>query len=390
MPRQVYDIVVPASTVADRFGGKKSGRGYRFACPVHNGESQTSFEVYNDTDGKLRFRCWSRRCGEDDVKVVYAALGLELIDGSEEPDYRRNVLHCVVDDRMLTVSALKDLPTWIAQHDKRPVGFNFKGMRYQWQATIPEGEGGLAVARFGGIQVKDGGDAWKVPEWSSGYDVVERLKAVGQPGQPALAQSGSVEQPCPHNVGVLDIDYNPDKDVRYIGLQMRDEYRKRCLVLGLPTFHSRSLNGYHALFRTPVSGDWLDRPVAWPRKGDLHGLRVEVFPAGRRGAVALQLARQINEADHIPAIPAAGIESVVKTKRWGEHDYIRDEACPCLPVHCVVCAGPKEVGVHGWRCGQCAHDFLQERYPKRYITGGWGKVVGAEEAQYRELMEEGE
>ena len=271
-----------------------------------------------------------------------------------------------------TVKELMGAPVWVAVNGKRPVGFQHGRQWWQWQATIAEDEGGLAVARYGGEQRRRDGEVWRVPAWSDGLTVLERLRQVDVEGMPGLAQSGSSEHPCPHSVGVIDVDYKPSEDEDGRGLGLRDEYRKRFFVLGLPTMESGGGNGLHALFRSPVSGEWF-KPYAYPQDGAWNGLRVEVFPAGRRGSITLHPRNRLNGADHIPVVSADGVERLIETRPYGAHDYFKPEACPCLPIQCVVCGSPKEVAIHGWRCFRCAEDFLEERFPDRFHGIGFAK-----------------
>lgn len=366
MADTLYDTQVSASSVAERFGGRKSSLGYRFRCPVHDGKSPDNFVVWNDRSRKLRFKCHSRGCGDDNPSVVYEALGLVKRvrgDGTRAP---QRFLYCDPAGPS-TIWELRECATWIAVADKRPLGFRHDGGWIQWQSTIPAAEGGLSVARYGGVQVKPGGRRWRVPEWTAGQEVIDRLSAAGiDGGRPALAQTGSEEHPAPHSVGVIDVDYKPDGDPDGSGMAMRDEYVSRMRVVGMPVLESGGGNGFHGLFRSPRSGEWVDQPYAYPRQSPVKGLRVEVFPAGRAGAVTLHFNRRVGSASHIPSVSARGINALIKTRRRVGHTYDDPEACECMSVHCVVCGGPREVGMHGWRCFGCAERFLHERYPDRF------------------------
>ena len=39
---------------------------WRCACPIHKGENENNFSIYDQGD-KQRWKCWSRDCGQGDV-----------------------------------------------------------------------------------------------------------------------------------------------------------------------------------------------------------------------------------------------------------------------------------------------------------------------------------
>ena len=68
--------------LAERDGArfKKTGSGYHSACPIHKGDNQSAFSVWEE-DGKQRWHCFTKNCGGGDV--------LDYVIARDNVDFKR-------------------------------------------------------------------------------------------------------------------------------------------------------------------------------------------------------------------------------------------------------------------------------------------------------------
>ena len=110
--------------------------------------------------------------------------------------------------------------------------------------------------------------------WDTAKACIEKGSALGANGI-GLCLSGTREVPSITDVGVIDFDYKPDTGEKQLNAIWRNEVRSRLIYLGMPIIPSMSGNGFHALFRTQESDDYL-----WEDRS----LVKEVIPIKRKGA----------------------------------------------------------------------------------------------------------
>lgn len=279
---------------------RKHGFEYTYRPVCHSSSSGRSAHFGNHERGGVRLGCWECGSGEDYVRRVERILNVRMpldvkddagiVQLHQRVDRKREKLYWTQLEGEQAIVDLQGIPTWIAAVGKKGLGFHWRGRWVQWAYSVSESDGGLQLAREGGTHRQ----GWLVPAWRTFEGVERHISEVkndrsidwgvdGAPNiLPALALTGTKSFPCPHDVGVLDVDYKPDHDADGFGLWMRDDLTTRAITAGCPVFGSSSGNGRHILWRVADGDGWIrGRGVekCYPQE-TVSGFKVEIFPPG--------------------------------------------------------------------------------------------------------------
>lgn len=303
-------------------------------CPSCGGEDR----FWVKRDGV--FGC--RKC--NDWQAIVKAAGVSDVTLTARTIHKPDRMYAVYKSQAVTLADIKAARSWIINDGKKPAAWMHKGRKVTMRASLAESDGGLQVARHGG-HLQNG---TMVLPWGSYHKLSAYIAENGMDGcVPALAMSGDEKTPWMLDIGVIDVDYKPDKDEDGSGKARRDQTRWSLLRIGAMVIPSQSGNGFHALLRMD--------PSQWVQKFSgkkINGLSFDIFPPGSRQSVTLMVA-------DIPAglcegqIPMATNKAVVSAIRAGTEldpsrctgcnryltpeDDVTDAEIENVPTLCAVC-----------------------------------------------------
>ena len=208
-------------------------------------------------------------------------------------------------DGPVTLGDLADMPRWAPTVEKK--------LHYRWRHSRREG---VALARYGGVEVEDDFGKGKVKTlllpWST-------REGVARYGYPTYVMSG--DENCPSNdVLVLDCDYKPAADPEGIGREWRDGLRERCADAGMAVIASGSGNGFHAIGR--LAPEYFDRGLpstigGWKPyladdgKSAAHGIAVDVFLPGAKRQVLFRWEKATDLNHILPVITGEEVNELL-------------------------------------------------------------------------------
>jgi anti-sigma regulatory factor (Ser/Thr protein kinase) len=223
--------------IVERAGAKlkKSGKGYRGACPLHGGEDPTAFHIYTGKDGRLRWHCHTECSAGDDaidfvrrwhhlpegpegflpaVRILAEYAGIPLADVGIDAEQAR-----VESERRRAERARLDVMTLAARY-------------YVRLLRSPAGEAGLAYARKRGwtdetirelgLGYSDGGllaylreeDALSTTDASTSTSLSASLDLALETGLLTRREDGSLADTIP--AGYLVYVHHLDRVVNYL------------------------------------------------------------------------------------------------------------------------------------------------------------------------------
>ena len=250
---------------------------------------------------------------------------------AQQTNYRKVVntgLYATPIETAIPVSNILDLPIWFPGIQKKGWTVRHNGQTYGWRQSRPLSEGGVALARFGGV-VREGKQQLPltIKPWRTYAEVVDICNWAERKGiegvRPVIGLGGDSETLAPHALQIIDVDYKPASDVEGKGVLERDALRARFLDAGMAIFVSNSGNGFHAVGMvhpdswfdfTNKAGQTIHKVASWAPLGkgsqSETGLAVDLFFPGARYLVALNWNKPGGNNDPSHVLPLLTAEDV--------------------------------------------------------------------------------
>ena len=298
--------------------------------------------------------------------VVKEAPAPELCRKSERPltstpvaqEPRAVVANCTLTDRPVSLLTLTATDCWIPATPQGPAG--------PWRHTIPEDQGGIRLARYGGESFQP---------WQSRLEVEREIERRHLDGaSPALVLSGDTD--CPSDLDLLlltlDVEDTP------LALAQRDRIVAALEGFRPAVFTRPAGPGRHFLARVGLE----DMGREYPRVlADAEGCRLRVYAAGSQWGVVLFPDGEITGIGldrGLPRIPLDVLAQVVKDSaaapagQDGKPEHIAAAQCPDgQPVETAPDQDPQ------FRGAEAQYQDLEVEQDQDLETGNLPPVGGA-------------
>lgn len=299
--------------------------------PCHQSKSGRSFQFGDNPGGGVAMGCWGGCQGAGFVRRIEDALSvriqIQLPDGSltytggvfsssvdwrkeqmARPKYQapasvagtaprrddREVLgpgvHATALEGGFGVQSLMSLPVWFPVEGKKAYRWKYRGQWKGFAQSEKAEDGGVALARNGGMLRKQGWAPVELKAWRTHEALAEQMSKSAAELRAALSQAGDAGSPCPHDVMIVDLDVHTDIPG---ATDWRDAVIATFQAAGCPAFRSGGGRGAHILLRLTaeeIERQKRGRPAGyyrWPAQGEVDGAHADLYPPGRRGLVRL-------------------------------------------------------------------------------------------------------
>ena len=226
-------------------------------------------------------------------------------------EHDTDAIHFTETKDHYTVMDLMMEKVWFPAKGKVGGGVTFGPYDNQgaWRHSRGPNVGGIKLARFGGRIAHIEFYPWDTfPGITNTIQWYRDNRKIGHEWEPVMSLAGDEEYPCPHNIGVVDMDISTgieDDQTEPLRLKVLDAI----LSADMPVFLSTSKRGFHALFRVGEAdfGKYRRYPPY-----HIHGLRMEVFAPSAKKLIATKLHQGIGDAlfKNIPYMSQRRIEQI--------------------------------------------------------------------------------